>query len=152
PDFADAHFNKSLALLANGDYAHGLPEYEWRWKRSGAAPARQNFAKPLWVGETPLGSRTILLHAEQGLGDTIMFARYAAQLARAGAKVVLEVHAELKALVSRLPGAAAVIGLGEPPPAHDVHCPLGSLPLALKTAPQVVPADIPYLAADPDRV
>src|SRR5215470_5941188 len=133
PDFADAHFNRSLALLATGDYARGQMDYEWRWKRSGAA-ARQNFNRPLWLGETPLGSRTILLHAEQGLGDTIMFARYVGLLARAGAKVMLEVHPELKALVSRLPGAAAVIGLGEPRSAHDVHCPLGSLPLALKTA------------------
>src|SRR5262249_23202452 len=118
PDFADAHFNRSLALLATGDYARGQMDYEWRWKRSGAA-ARPNCNRPLWLGETPLGSRTILLHAEQGLGDTIMFARYVGLLARAGAKVMLEVHPELKALMSRLPGCAAVIGRGEPRPAHD---------------------------------
>jgi tetratricopeptide (TPR) repeat protein len=151
PDFADGHFNKSLALLATGDYARGQAEYEWRWKRSGAA-ARQNFNRPLWLGETPIASRTILLHAEQGLGDTIMFARYAGLLARAGAKVVLEVHPELKALMSRLPDCAAVIGRGEPRPAHDVHCPLGSLPLACKTTLASVPDEIPYLAADPARV
>jgi tetratricopeptide (TPR) repeat protein len=152
PDFADAHFNRSLALLATGDYAGGQAEYEWRWKRSGAAAARQNFNRPLWLGETPLGSRTILLHAEQGLGDTLMFARYVGLLARDGAKVVLEVHPELKALMSRLPGCAAVLGRGEPRPAHDVHCPLGSLPLALETTPASVPAEVPYLAADPARV
>jgi len=151
PDFADAHFNKSLSLLATGDYARGQGEYEWRWKRSGAGSAR-HFNRPLWLGETPLGSRTILLHAEQGLGDTLMFARYVGLLARAGAKVVLEVHPELKALMSRLPGCAAVIGRGEPRPAHDVHCPLGSLPLALKTTPASVPAEIPYIAAAPERV
>jgi tetratricopeptide (TPR) repeat protein len=151
PEFADAHFNRSLSLLATGDYARGQGEYEWRWKRSGAA-ARQHFNRPLWLGETPLGSRTILLHAEQGLGDTIMFARYVGLLARGGAKVVLEVHPELKPLMSRLPGCAAVIGRGEPRPAHDVHCPLGSLPLALKTTPATVPAELPYLTADPARV
>jgi tetratricopeptide (TPR) repeat protein len=152
PDYADAHFNKSLALLAVGDYRAGQAEYEWRWKRTGTEHLRQNFGRALWLGETPLAGRTILLHAEQGLGDTIQFVRYVARLAAAGAKVVLEVHPELKALLSRLPGAVAVIGRGEPRPAFDLHCPLGSLPLALKTEPASVPADIPYLAADPARV
>ena len=150
PDFADAHFNKSLALLATGDYARGQTEYEWRWKRSGAAASRLN--RPLWLGEAPLAGKTVLLHAEQGLGDTVMFARYVGLMARAGARVVLEVHAELKALMARLAGAAAVIGRGESRPPHDFHCPLGSLPLAFKTAPDAVPAEIPYLAADPARV
>jgi len=152
PDYADAHFNKSLALLATGDYARGQAEYEWRWKRSGAAASRQNFNRALWLGEAPLAGRTILLHAEQGLGDTIMFARYVGVLARAGAKVVLEVHPELKALMARLSGPTAVIGRGEPRPAHDFQCPLGSLPLALKTGLETVPSELPYLAADPERV
>jgi tetratricopeptide (TPR) repeat protein len=151
PDYADAHFNKSLALLAVGDYRAGQAEYEWRWKRTGTEHLRPNFGRPLWLGETPLAGRTILLHAEQGLGDTIQLVRYVPRLA-AGAKVVLEVHPELKALLLRLPGAAAVIARGEPRPAFDLHCPLGSLPLALKTEPASVPADIPYLAADPARV
>jgi tetratricopeptide (TPR) repeat protein len=152
PDYADAHFNKSLALLAVGNYRAGQAEYEWRWKRTGTEHLRPNFGRPLWLGEAPLAGRTILLHAEQGLGDTIQFVRYVPRLAAAGAKVVLEVHPELKALLSRLPGAVAVIGRGEPRPAFDLHCPLGSLPLALKTEPASVPADIPYLAADPARV
>jgi tetratricopeptide (TPR) repeat protein len=152
PDFADAHFNRSLALLALNDYARGLVEYEWRWKRSGAVSSRQSFNRPLWLGEAPLAGKTILLHAEQGLGDTIMFARHVGQFGSAGAKVVLEVHAELKALMARHAAGAVVIGRGEPRPAHDVHCPLGSLPLAFKTTPATVPAAIPYLAADPERV
>ncbi len=152
PDYADAHFNKSLALLAHGDYRAGEIEYEWRWKRSGMEHLRPNPGRPLWLGETPLAGKTILLHAEQGLGDTIQLVRYVPQLAAAGAKIVLEVHTELKALLSRLAGGATVIGRGEPRPAFDLHCPLGSLPLALKTEPASVPADIPYLAADPARV
>jgi tetratricopeptide (TPR) repeat protein len=152
PEFADAHFNKSLALLAAGDYPRGQAEYEWRWKRSGTENLRHDFTQPLWLGESPLQNRTILLHAEQGLGDTIQFARYAGLLAQADAKVVLEVHPELKALLSRLAGCQAVIARGEPRPAYDVHCPLGSLPLALKTELASVPADIPYLSADPARV
>ena len=152
PDYADAHFNKSLALLAIGDYPGGQAEYEWRWKRSGTEGIRHNFGRPLWLGEHPLRGKTILLHAEQGLGDTIQFVRYVAPLARAGASVVLEVHAELKPLMSRLDGCRAVIGRGEARPTFDVHCPLGSLPLACKTELASVPADIPYFAADPARV
>jgi tetratricopeptide (TPR) repeat protein len=151
PDYADAHFNKSLALLAIGDYPGGQAEYEWRWKRAGT-DTKHNFGKPLWLGEAPLKGKTILLHAEQGLGDTIQFARYVPQLAAAGADVVLEAHPELKPLLARLDGARAVIGRGEARPAFDVHCPLGSLPLACRTELASVPAEIPYLAADEARV
>ncbi|HEY2135617.1 MAG TPA: tetratricopeptide repeat-containing glycosyltransferase family protein [Xanthobacteraceae bacterium] len=152
PDFADAHFNKSLALLASGDYPHGQTEYEWRWKRSGTEHLRHNLGRPLWRGDQPLQQKTILLHAEQGLGDTIQFARYAPPLGRAGANVILEVHPELKSLLSRLDGCRSVIARGDARPAYDVHCPLGSLPLAFKTELGSVPADIPYIAADPARV
>jgi Glycosyltransferase family 9 (heptosyltransferase) len=152
PDFADAHFNQSLALLAIGDYARGQAKYEWRWKRSGPDGVRHNFGRPLWLGEYPLQGKTILLHAEQGLGDTIQLVRYVDPLARGGANVILEVHPELKPLLARLAGCRAVIARGEARPAFDVHCPLGSLPLALKTEPGSVPADIPYLAADAERV
>ncbi len=145
-DHADAHFNQALALLTQGKYQRGFGEYEWRWRRTGMA-AQKSCGKPLWLGEYPLARKTVLLHAEQGLGDTIQFARYAPMLAAAGAKVVLEVQPELKTLMARLDGAATVIARGEAPPLFDVHCPLGSLPLALKTEPGTVPASIPYLAA-----
>jgi Tetratricopeptide repeat/Glycosyltransferase family 9 (heptosyltransferase) len=150
PDFADAHFNKSLALLAIGDYPRGQAEYEWRWKRSGVEHLRHNFGRPLWRGD-PARGKTILLHAEQGLGDTIQFARYAPLLARAGAHVILETHAELKPLLARLDGVRSVIARGDARPAHDFHCPLGSLPLAFKTELASVPAEIPYLSADAGR-
>jgi tetratricopeptide (TPR) repeat protein len=150
-DYADAHFNNALALLTRGDYAHGFQEYEWRWRRSGMPPQRSR-GKPLWLGEYSLTRKTVLLHAEQGLGDTIQFARYAPLLAANGAKVLLEVQAELKTLMSRLDGAAAVIAPGEAAPPFDVHCPLGSLPLALHTELGAAPAQIPYLAADETQV
>jgi tetratricopeptide (TPR) repeat protein len=146
-DFSDAHFNRALALLTLGQYAQGFENYEWRWRRTGMAP-QQSRGHPLWLGEYPLARKTILLHAEQGLGDTIQFARYAPALAARGAKVVLEVQGELQSLLSRLDGIDAVIARGEAPPPFDVHCPLGSLPLALKTEPSTVPAQIPYLTAD----
>ena len=146
-DDADAHFMKAMALLTRGDYRRGFQDYEWRWRRSGM-PAPKSRGRPLWLGEYPLHRKTILLHAEQGLGDTIQFARYVPRLAAAGAKVVLEVQPELVATLARLDGAAAVIARGDAPPPYDVHCPLGSLPLALKTELATVPADIPYLSAD----
>ena len=148
-DYVDAHFNEALALLTVGDYARGFAEYEWRWKRAGIA--RRNFGKPLWLGEYPLGRKTILLHAEQGLGDTIQFARYAPLLAQGGATVVLEVQAELKDLLSGLAGVR-VLARGETLPAFDVHCPLGSLPLAFKTTRENVLAEGPYLHASDERI
>ncbi len=99
-DYADAHSNRALSLLTLGNFAEGFAEYEWRWKRSGMSDTRRSYRGQLWLGEYPLGKRTILLHAEQGLGDTIQFARYAPFLARAGATVRLEVHPALKTLLA----------------------------------------------------
>lgn len=151
-DNADAHFNRAHALLTLGELRPGFAEYEWRWKRSGMEGAARKLSRPLWLGEYPLGSKTILLHAEQGLGDTIQFARYAPLLAQAGARVVLEVQPELKTLLAGLDGVQACVARGESLPAYDVHCPLGSLPLALKTDASGVPAPIPYLKAEGQRV
>ena len=151
-DNADAHFNLAMALLTLGDLAHGFEHYEWRWTRSGMTDTRRRYGRPLWLGEFPLAHKTILLHAEQGLGDTIRFARYAPLLARAGARVVLEVQPELRPLLSGLAGIASCHARGEPLPAYDLHCPLGSLPLAMKTEPASIPAEIPYLRADEARL
>ena len=151
-DYADAHFNKALSLLTIGELRQGFEEYEWRWRRTGMAGAAGSYSRPLWLGEYPLGRKTILLHAEQGLGDTIQFARYVPLLARAGATVVLEVQPELKSLLAKLDGVASVHARGDPLPAYDVHCPLGSLPLAFKTDPASIPAEIPYLQADEARI
>ena len=151
-DNADVHFNQALALLTLGDLRRGFEQYEWRWKRTGMTDMRRHYRGPLWLGEYPLTRKTILLHAEQGLGDTIQFARYAPLLARAGATVVLEVQAELKSLLAGLEGVASCHARGETLPAYDVHCPLGSLPLALQTEPATIPADFPYLHADETRL
>ena len=150
-DYADAHFNQALSLLTLGDLKRGFEQYEWRWKRSGMTHTR-GYGRPLWLGEFPLGNKTILLHAEQGLGDTIQFARYAPLLARTGARVILEVQPELKALLGSLDGIVSCHARGETLPGFDVHCPLGSLPLAFKTGPATIPADIPYLHADEARI
>ena len=148
---ADVQHNEGLSLLTLGDYRRGFEKYEARWLRTGM-PRRRSLGKALWLGEYPLARKTILVHAEQGLGDTIQFARYAPQLARTGAKVVLEVQPELTALLSRIEGVASVVGRGDALPAYDVHCPAGSLPLALRTEVATIPANVPYLAASDERV
>jgi tetratricopeptide (TPR) repeat protein len=147
-NYADAHSNMALSLLTLGQLPRGFAEYEWRWKRSGMSDARRGYRGRLWLGEFPLGQRTILLVAEQGLGDSMQFVRYAPLLARAGATVLLEVQPELKALLATVDGVASCHARGEALPAYDVYCPLGSLPLALKTEPTTIPAEIPYLRAD----
>jgi tetratricopeptide (TPR) repeat protein len=151
-NFADAHSNMALSLLTLGQLSRGFAEYEWRWKRTGMSDARRNYRGRPWLGEFPIGQRTILLAAEQGLGDSIQFVRYAPLLARSGAKVVLEVQPELKALLAGVDGVALCHARGETLPAYDVYCPLGSLPLAFKTEPATIPADIPYLRADETHV
>jgi len=150
-DHADTHFNEALALLTRGDYRRGFEKYEWRWRRTGMPPQKSR-GRPLWLGEYPLTRKTILTHAEQGLGDTIQFARYVPLLAAMGAKVVLEVQRELTTLLARLAGSSVVVARGEAPPPFDVHCPLGSLPLAFKTELSTVPAQVPYLSADDEHL
>ncbi|MGH6769614.1 MAG: tetratricopeptide repeat protein [Xanthobacteraceae bacterium] len=148
---ADAQHNKAMSLLTLGDYRRGFARYEARWLRSGM-PRRKSLGKPLWQGEYPLSRKTILVHAEQGLGDTIQFVRYAPLLARSGARVVLEAQPELAGLMSRVDGVSAVVARGGALPPYDVHCPAGSLPRAFGTEVANIPAGIPYLAANPDRV
>jgi hypothetical protein len=115
-------------------------------------PGQRVYREPLWTGAQPLAGKTILLHAEQGLGDTIQFARYVPQFAAKGARVVLQVQPELKSWLSGIEGAAQVIARGEPEPKFDLHCPMGRLPLASGTTISSVPASFPYLSAPSDLV
>jgi tetratricopeptide (TPR) repeat protein len=149
-DYADAHHNEALSLLAMGDFARGLPKYEWRLRAGNARP--RALRRPLWLGEYPLSRKTILLHAEQGLGDSIQFVRYAPLIARADAKVILEVQPELADLLGAVDGVDRVVTRGETLPAFDVHCPVASLPLAFRTGLDSIPAAIPYLRARGERV
>jgi len=154
PDSADAHWNEALSRLASGDYASGWRQHEWRWRTNAMRALERVYPQPLWLGETPLAGRTILLHGEQGYGDMLQFCRYAplvAALAGPGANVVLEVPIHLARLLRTMPGPQLVIPQTEAPPAFDVHCPLLSLPLALGTTLETIPAVVPYLFADPDQ-
>ena len=149
-DYSGAHHNEALSLLAMGDFARGLPKYEWRLRTGNSRP--RALGRPLWLGEYPLSRKTVLLHAEQGLGDTIQFVRYAPLLARAGAKVILEVQAELAELLGAIDGVDRIVTRGEKLPAFDVHCPIPSLPLAFRTGLDSIPAEIPYLRARGERL
>jgi len=152
PDYAAAHWNLADCCLLLGDFARGWQEYEWRWKLERNQNFQSDFQRPLWLGAEPLEGRTILLHAELGLGDTLQFCRYASEVAGLGARVVLEVQPALLPLLSGLEGVALAVARGDRLPLFDYHCPLMSLPLAFKTDLTNVPVHIPYLRSDASRV
>lgn len=145
---AQAHFNKSLTLLLEGDFQQGLRLYEWRWKTEKSKPRVRNFEQALWLGEEPLVGKTILLHSEQGFGDTIQFCRYATRVASLGARVILEVPEPLLGVLGGLGANIELAVKGKPLPAFDYHCPLLSLPLAFKTDATSIPASHSYLRGD----
>lgn len=147
PDSAEAHWNLANALLVSGDFERGFAEYEWRFRRPGRA--ERTLAIPRWRGE-PLGGRTLLLTIEQGLGDAIHFARFAAQAAARGARVVMECHPGLERLLATAPGVAKAVTAGAPVPEAVCYLPLMSLPHVLETRLAAVPAHIPYLAVPGD--
>jgi len=149
---AGTAWNEALIHLALGDFRRGLPRFEERWNLTAAISNRPNFQPPLWLGETPVAGRTILLVSEQGLGDSLQFCRYAPMLARRGATVLLSVPRPLVRLMRTLDGVSRVMAEDETPPPFDVYCPLMSLPLAFDTVLETIPGDTPYLHADPAAV
>ena len=151
PAFPEAHFEAAMARLTLGDFSRGWKQYEWRWKTAAFARHVRQFQAPLWLGAQSVSGKTILLHAEQGFGDTIQFIRYAPLLAGRGADVVCEVQPELLPLLSQIAGIT-FIAAGDPLPAFDLHCPLLSLPLAFATQLATIPATTPYLTAQAERV
>lgn len=153
PDSADVHCNKAYALLLGGHFERGWAEYEWRRKNPDSPLCRdgRQFSQPLWLGERSIESRTLLLHSEQGLGDTLQFCRYVKQVSDLGARVILEVQPPLVSLLGSLDGASQIIGRGEPLPVFDYHCSLMSLPRALKTSIATIPNRVPYISSDARR-
>jgi hypothetical protein len=149
PDLAQAHHNEALCRLRLGNFGRGFAKSEWRWETDDFRRLRRDFAQPRWHGEDIAG-RTILLHAEQGFGDSIQFCRYVKMVAGRGAAAVLEVQPPLKRLLTGLEGAAVVAARGETLPAFDLHCPLLSLPLAFATTPDTIPppAALPPIPSD----
>jgi tetratricopeptide (TPR) repeat protein len=150
PDYADAHWNRGLVRLLRGDYERGWPDYEWRWRTSRHFPF-PDFPQPRWDG-SPLEGRAILLYAEQGLGDTLQFIRYAPLVRARAGKVVVQCQQSLLPLLARSPGIDQFLAWGQELPPFDVYVPLMSLPALLHTTLETIPAEVPYLFADPQRV
>lgn len=145
PGHADARFNLSLLELLDGDFLSGLKNFEARWNTAEHRAHDRHLPQPLWQGE-PLDGRRILLHAEQGLGDSLQFLRYLPRVAAAGGRVLLDLPPVLHALAAASFPEATLLAPGQPLPAFDCHCPLMSLPLACGTTATTIPADVPYLA------
>jgi tetratricopeptide (TPR) repeat protein len=144
-DYGVARWNRSTLRLLRGDFAQGWPEYEWRWAIHGFA-VRQ-FPQPLWDGAALHGA-TIVLYAEQGLGDTVHFIRYVPLVCQRGGKVIVECQPPLLQLLAGYPGVDALVGRGSPLPAFDVQAPLLSLPGIFRTTLETIPATVPYLQAN----
>ena len=153
PHGAAAYVNRGMARLLLGDYPNGWADYEWRWKDTAGwiIKEKRDFPQPLWLGETSLAGRSILLQSEQGYGDTIQFCRYAKEVAALGARVILEVPQALAGVLRSLAGVAQLVVQGESLPPFDCYCPLLSLPLAMRTTLAAVPAPVPYLRASDEQ-
>lgn len=152
PNSASAHWNLSLALLQAGQYECGFAEYEWRWRREQSPP--RPFPQPAWDGKTDLSGKTLLLHSEQGLGDTVQFGRFA-PLVKAksnAARVVLECPSPLAQVMTNLAGVDELVCDPTPLPSFDFHLPLMSAPHVLGTALETIPAQMPYIHVDEARV
>ncbi|MEC5387046.1 tetratricopeptide repeat protein [Uliginosibacterium sp. H3] len=144
--YPDAHWNKGISQLLQGQLIAGWQQYEWRWQLKGA-DAPRDFNCPRWDGHSDIRGQRLLLWAEQGLGDTLQFCRYATLLAQRGVEVILEVQPPLARLLGSLEGATRIVARGDELPTTDLHFPLLSMPMAFNTIVPGIPASVPYLTA-----
>jgi tetratricopeptide (TPR) repeat protein len=144
------HENLAHNLLLRGDYTSAWPHHEWRRKMS-SNPSSRNLGRPQWDG-SPLAGLKILLHAEQGVGDTIQFCRYIPLVVQRGGKVLVECQASVAPLIRQIDGVEETIVQGEPLPEFDCSAPLLSLPLIFGTTLETIPQTIPYITPDPARL
>lgn len=150
PDDVNVLWNKGLCHLLLGEYEDGWKLYESRWQGF-QKPFLRHFSAPAWRGEQSLAGKTILLHAEQGYGDTLQTIRYIPMIHAQGARIVLEVPAALAALLSQLEGVSQLVAHGNPLPDFDYQCPLLSLPLACGTTLKTIPARAFWLRCDTEK-
>jgi tetratricopeptide (TPR) repeat protein len=148
PDYTAAYWNQSLCFLLMGRFEQGWRQFEWRKKLKKPLGVRR-YPQPLWLGAESIAGKTLFLYWEQGFGDTIQSCRYARLAELLGAKVVLSVQQPLRELLQQISPTIKIIGPIDAPADFDCHCPLMSLPLAFKTTIANIPANIPYLKADP---
>jgi tetratricopeptide (TPR) repeat protein len=151
PDYAEAVWNRSQAYLMTGRFDLAWRDFEAR-KRTREPVGHRAYRKPLWLGDSDPAGKTILVHWEQGLGDTIQFCRYVKLLADRGAAVLFAPQAPLRKLMRRLDAEAQIVDADDPGLDFDAQCPLLSLPLAFSTRLSTIPADVPYLAAPAEKI
>lgn len=151
-DFADGYWNQSLIHLIKGEYEKAWPLYEFRWQSKHFPSEKRDFNVPLWLGDQSIEGKTILIHSEQGLGDTIQFCRYIKLFHQKKCKVLLEVEEPLIHLMESLQPRKNIFLKGSSLPKFDFHCPMMSLPLAFKTNINSVPFPSAYLTAFKNRV
>jgi tetratricopeptide (TPR) repeat protein len=154
PNHPSSHWNRAQGKLLQGRWREGLEEFEWRKQRPEGRADYLSVPQPEWLGDGDLAGRTLLIRAEQGLGDTLHFIRYAALAQERGARVVLAVQKPLVRLLREylVPPADAVIGKDDPLPAFDLHVPAMSLAFAFRSEVESAPARVPYLKADSARI
>lgn len=152
PDYPNAQWNLSLLLLRLGHFVEGWQRYEWRWKRPEFTSPKRGFSPPLWLGKECLKDKTLLVHSEQGLGDSIQFSRFVKQLEKIAKDIILEVPPTLFELLSIYSNNVRLIKKGERLPAFDYHCPMLSLPLALGTRLNNIPYSEGYLRAPEEKI
>jgi len=146
PDFSDARFNRALALLISGSWRDAWLAFDWRWKTVQMAPFRRNFAEPQWDGRN-LPDATLLVHAEQGFGDTLQFIRYLPMIAGRVGRVVVECQPPVLVLLRGITGCDAWVAAGDPLPEFDIHLPMLGLPGVCRTEVATIPGNTPYLEA-----
>lgn len=144
PENASAHFVCGMVHLVEGDFSNGWREYGWRWRMEKYQRLVAAYSAPLWSGEN-LDGRTLFVHAEQGIGDTLHFSRYLPLLKEYGGKVIFEVQAPLRRLLATLEGVDVLLVQGEPIPPMDYRVPLLNLPAIMQTDLDSIPAAVPYL-------
>ena len=146
-NYGEAHWNLSLALLLSGKFKEGWKEYEWRW--TSVAKADQRHLPGIFWDGSDIKEHTILLYSEQGIGDTIQFIRYASLVAKRDSKVIVECSKDLVPLAQSVEGVYKAIPYSKHPPETDFQCPLLSLPYIFNTTLENIPAEKPYIIADP---
>ena len=152
PDFAEATWNKSVLLILTGNYADGWMLYEARLEKEDTKKDYPRYPQLAWRGQEDIQGKKILIHSEQGLGDSIQFIRYLEQIHQLGAEIILEVPKTLAVLVSTIKTPITVIEKGSKLPEFDAYCPLLSLPYVFKTTVDTIPSVVPYLSADKQKV
>ncbi len=150
PDFAQAHWNLALALLAHGDFEEGWRQYEWRFRIPELAQHERQYSGARWDAVARPG-QTLLVTAEQGLGDTLQFVRFARQVAARGVRVLMSAPRPLVRLLATAAGIDAVYGPDDALPSYDAYAPVITLARALEIGADAIPTTVPYLATDPAR-